>query len=205
MRNEPIEIYRLKEGGTLEIHYDNEPENPYLESEHDTFFVCARGRYVFGDFNGGSYEECLLKLVREVVPGSCRSEEAEHEEDVEKLEKQLSRHAYTEDVYLFDHSGLRMNTGGFSGFIAAWDSGKIGQIAISKKRAREIFGTYKTGEKARKMLKAAIQEYDDYVSGECYGWIEKDEEGEDLDSCWGYIGDYRKSVLLEFEERVEKH
>ena len=200
MRNEPVETYRLKDGGTLEIHYDS-PENPYLESEHDTFFVCAHRRYSFGDFNGGSYEECLLKLVREVVPGSCRSEEAEYEADVEKLEKQLFLHAYIEDVYLFDHSGLRMNT---SGFNCSWDSGKIGQIAISKKKAREIFGKWKTEEKASKLLKAAIQDYDAYVSGECYGWIERTEEGE-ADSCWGYIGDYKKSILPEFEERIEKH
>jgi hypothetical protein len=199
MRNEPVETYRLKDGGTLEIHHS--PENPYLEtSEHDTFFVCAHRRYSFGDFNG-SYEECLLKLVREVVPGSCRSEKAEYEEDVEKLEKQLFLHAYVEDVYLFEHSGLRMNTSGFSD---SWDSGKIGLIAISKKKAREIFGKWKTEEKAIKLLKAAIQDYNAYVSGECYGWIERTEEGE-ADSCWGYIGDYMKSILPEFEERIEKH
>lgn len=35
--------------------------------------------------------------------------------------------------------------------------------------------------------------------------IEKDEEGEEKDSCWGYIGDYRENILPQFEERIEKH
>ena len=33
-----------------------------------------------------------------------------------------------------------------------------------------------------------MEEYGKYVDGDCWGYVIQDEEGEDVDSCWGFIG-----------------
>lgn len=42
--------------------------------------------------------------------------------------------------------------------------------------------------------------------GEIYGWIVEDEDGETLESCWGYIGesDYALQEGLDTAEGIEK-
>ena len=43
---------------------------------------------------------------------------------------------------------------------------------------------------ARKAALGLIQEWNDYLSGNVYGYVVEDERGEHLDSCWGFYGDY---------------
>ena len=43
-----------------------------------------------------------------------------------------------------------------------------------------------------KVTKALIQEietYDQYLEGDIWGYIVFDEDGEEIDSCWGFYGD----------------
>jgi hypothetical protein len=40
-----------------------------------------------------------------------------------------------------------------------------------------------------KNLEAIVEEYGKWCNGECYGYIIETADGEDLDSCWGFIGD----------------
>lgn len=44
-------------------------------------------------------------------------------------------------------------------------------------------------------LDAELGEYLDWAAGECYGVIVTDADGEEIDSCWGFIGtDYAEKV-----------
>jgi hypothetical protein len=110
-------------------------------------------------------------------------------------------------LYLYDHSGITMNTGGFS---CRWDSGQVGFIYITKKRVKEEMARplpLKKGQKnptlapikvidkktlARvyEMLRAEVETYDNYLTGNVYGFKITDAEGTDIDSCWGFYGDY---------------
>ena len=38
-------------------------------------------------------------------------------------------------------------------------------------------------------MDAEVKEYDDYLTGNCWGFIVEDESGEHLESCWGFLGD----------------
>ncbi|MEN3005965.1 hypothetical protein [Dehalobacterium formicoaceticum] len=92
-------------------------------------------------------------------------------------------------LYLYDHSGITMNTSGFS---CPWDSGQVGWIYATKEAIQTEYDckelTPEIREKAEKLLRGEVEYYDHYIRGDCYGFqLYKD--GEEVDSCWGFIGD----------------
>ena len=91
-------------------------------------------------------------------------------------------------LYLYDHSGITMNTGGFS---CPWDSGQVGYIYVTMEDARkEWSGTdEEIRAKALTCLEAEVKVYDQYLTGDVYGYIIEDDDGEIVDSCWGFYED----------------
>ena len=92
-------------------------------------------------------------------------------------------------LYLYDHSGLVMNTTGFS---CPWDSGQVGWIYVSESDAMKAFDsesmTMDVRQKAESFMRNEVAVYDSYLRGECYGF-ELYKNGELTDSCWGFIGE----------------
>lgn len=72
-------------------------------------------------------------------------------------------------LYLYDHSGITMNTSGFS---CPWDSGQVGWIYADKEMLEKEYGklTPETLETARRVLEGEVKEYDYYLTGQCYGF-----------------------------------
>jgi hypothetical protein len=106
----------------LRVFYDDHPENP-REWDNLGTMVCSHRRYDLGDEQAkntelySSWEEWLENEVLEPNGG---------EDEVVVL-----------PLYLYDHSGITMNTSGFS---CPWDSGQVGWIYCTKKRFREETG-----------------------------------------------------------------
>ena len=49
-----------------------------------------------------------------------------------------------------------------------------------------------------------IKSWNDYLSGNVYGFIIEDEKGEQLGSCWGFYGDIEDSgIIKEAEAKAE--
>jgi hypothetical protein len=48
-------------------------------------------------------------------------------------------------------------------------------------------------EKAQKVINAEVEDYDQYIRGECYGFRLL-ENGEVVDSCWGFLGDFDNAI-----------
>ncbi|MBN9314219.1 MAG: hypothetical protein J0I99_00615 [Devosia sp.] len=68
--------------------------------------------------------------------------------------------------------------------------------------------TPETIERARKLLQGEVKEYSDWATGNVYGYRlfgpptlddegDEIEEGEELDACWGFVGDYDDHCLPE--------
>jgi hypothetical protein len=96
----------------------------------------------------------------------------------------LDDHIVILPVYLYDHSGLSVNTVGFS---CRWDSGQVGWIYAKYDDLYRTIGRLDI-EKAENLLKAEVEEYDHYLTGQCYGF--KLYEGDsEINSCWGFLGD----------------
>ena len=92
-------------------------------------------------------------------------------------------------VYMYDHSGLTVNTTGFS---CPWDSGLLGWIYAPHDKIKKEFGevTPETIKKAEKLLDGEVKDYDYYLTGQCYGF-KLYENAEEVDSCWGFMGNFR--------------
>lgn len=109
------------------------------------------------------------------------------QEMVDLLEK--SGQFFMLPLYLYDHSGITMNTTGFS---CRWDSGQVGWIYADADSVKKEYGklTAETIKKAMELLQAEVKTYDYYIMGESYGFqlFEGDEE---IDSCYGFLGDFR--------------
>lgn len=110
-------------------------------------------------------------------------------------------------LFLYDHSGITMNVGGFND---PWDSGQVGYIYTDKKTIMQNVGGYyvgnnvdgrfvKTTERnwkkvAYQNMESEISVYDQYLTGEVYGIITEEFDAYakawiEQDSCWGYFSD----------------
>lgn len=93
-------------------------------------------------------------------------------------------------LYLYDHSGLSIST---SPFNCKFDSGKIGFIYATKEKIKNHFMiaeiNEQTLETVKSILECEVKEYNQYLSGECYGYEIFNSLGESVGSCYGFIGD----------------
>ena len=100
-------------------------------------------------------------------------------------------------LYLYDHSGISMSCSSFIGRAqhAAWDSGPVGYIYTDRKTMLKEWGdpkrpgqlTKKVREAADKYLEGDVETYNQYLTGDVYGYVVK-RKGEEVDSCWGFYG-----------------
>jgi hypothetical protein len=123
-------------------------------------------------------------------------------------------------LFLYDHSGITMNT---TGFICPWDSGQVGWIYATKNDIIENYGEYtqNTIEKAKELLRCEVDVYDQYLRGDVY-WFSLEEaitceccgitHYESIDSCGGFYGsdmqsnglkDYIPAEHMELVELLE--
>lgn len=88
-------------------------------------------------------------------------------------------------LYLYDHSGITISTAPFS---CPWDSGQIGYIYATKETINKEYGKGPAAyKKTREYLTGEVKTYDDYLTGNVYGFTI---EGPNCDdSCWGYYHD----------------
>jgi hypothetical protein len=94
---------------------------------------------------------------------------------------------------LYDHSMLRMSTSSFLGRTqhAEWDSGQVGWIYATPQDIEKEYSslTPESYEKAEALLISEVECCDYYLSGQCYGF-RLYENGEETDSCWGFLGSF---------------
>ena len=138
--------------------------------------------------------------------------EAMSQEDKWKLLERCANIVYL-PLYLYDHSGITMNTGGFS---CRWDSGQVGYIYTDKNTILKTVGAFKNekgnyikvNEKnwkkaAYKSMEDEVHTYDMYLTGEVYGLVveelvdEEDDEWNETDSCWDFYNDSWGDKLFE--------
>jgi hypothetical protein len=166
-------------GYTIELHYDEYAENPRTDWDHITQMICFHGRYSLGDSDHG---------VDEDEYGSW----AEMGLDLEKDSAAIL------PVYMYDHSGITINTVGFH---SRFDSGQIGWVRIRKKDAEEHWPDYDT-ERLHEILVTDVKTYDTYLRGEVLGFIVKDSEGEEVDAtCWGFYSE--EEAMLEAKAAID--
>jgi len=94
-------------------------------------------------------------------------------------------------LYMHEHGGLVFDTKPFS---CGFDSGQFGFIFWTREKLIDN-GMKKT--KAKKALEDSVETLTDYANGYCFGFRVRAVDGEVMDSCGGYYGDFRTSGCLE--------
>lgn len=160
-------------GFTIEIAQDIFSEGPRTWDNLGTM-VCWHRSYTLGD------------------------EQVQYFEDID-----LSDVAVSLLLYLYDHGGITMKTTPFS---RSWDSGEVGLVYVTRDEILAEYGgvrlTKSKRDRARRVLEAEVKVYDQFLTGDVYGYIVKDMDSV-FDSCWGYYGyDY---CLEEAKSIVDHH
>lgn len=155
----------------IDIIQDTDPESPRTWDNLGTM-VCFHSKYDLGDKHDYDHRDY--------------SSWEEMKEDIIKRENV----GVILPLFLYDHSGITMNTTGFS---CRWDSGQVGFIFISKEKIRKEYGVKRISKKMLDRVKGylvgEIETYDQYLVGDVYGYrITDTETNEELDSCWGFYG-----------------
>jgi hypothetical protein len=161
-----VEKFKV-DGLTVRILYDTDGPNPRKDYDQYGHMICFHRRYKLGDEHSMSVEEAK-----------------------ELSDKVLKEGGIVLPLYLYDHSGITMSTNAFS---CPWDSGQVGFIYQTRAEIRKNYGvkrvTKKVFEQAMSSMVGEVREYDFHITGQCYGYIVESPQGENLDSCWGFLGE----------------
>lgn len=168
---EPVETLEYK-GKTIEIHQDMDPQNPRTDFEQIDTMVCFHKRYNLGDKH------------------DYKSEDYSSWDEMEAAIRKEHKPVVLLPLYLYDHSGITIST---SPFHCRWDSGQIGFVFINRKDALANWTGKRVSPALRKKceeyIASSVNEYDQYLRGDVYGYIIKGPDGEEEQSCWGYYGE----------------
>ena len=178
---------------TIKIIHDPDPESP-RDYENLGTMTCWHGRYRLGDTHDHDDPRDLLIDLSEASIDTDLS--------MNDLFARAERCAVILPLYLYDHSGITMNT---TGFHCPWDSGQVGYIYVMLEDVRKEYGVTRVSKNFRTKiadhLRQEVATYDHYLTGNCYGFVvEKDDE--EVESCWGFLGDYDGYCLAEAKSSV---
>ena len=179
---EPIESFDYKHH-RIDIYQDTETEsgNP-RESDNLGVMYCEHRNYILGDTDAKYIPE--VDVIRDAV-----QEIKNRGFNMNRLERYLRLvlgATVVLPLYLYDHSGLAMNTGGFSMYDSAgWDWGMVGIICDSK---RTLDYTGAPLDSIERQLENEVEQYNAYLHGYVYGYtVTNIATGIEVDSCWGYL------------------
>jgi len=96
-------------------------------------------------------------------------------------------------IYLYEHDGIKISTEPLS---CPLDSSQVGWIYVTRKKARDSFGWRKLSEKREAVvydaLKAEVDEYNSFLSGDVYYCDIVNAAQEVIFSIGGFIGNYEE-------------
>jgi len=170
MIGDVIKVYEGKEY-FYEVVEAEWVENPRQYADASYFYMSHRN-YDFGDNISLDTSDC-----------------SSWEDVKEIIEKEYNVFAIL-PVYMYDHSGITINTTGYS---CGWDSGQIGWIWMTKEQAME-YG-YKTKKEAELFLETEIATLDKYLTGDVYEIrMRSKKDPTETDTYIGYIYGWEETL-----------
>jgi hypothetical protein len=166
--------------------------------------VCSHRRYALGDVQVKSGDNGFMEhLDKEHAIIADRAYSFLTEPDETLIRNWIQKQLILLPLYLYDHSGITMNT---TGFRCGWDSGQVGWIYVTRERVRKVYGVARISQQledaVQDRLRAEVAVYNDYLTGNVYGFEIPAIDTPD-NSCWGFYGDdHETSGLLEAAREV---
>ena len=191
------------------IEQDYNPEDPRYDRDGNIgHMMCWYPHYNLGDYEENHYDNPHDFLFWQL--GEEKYENATIPQMLNALER---KGYYFIPLAVYEHSGITMWCGSrWSHFDAQWDCSDVGWIYTTKEevlksgyRIKGKRGYLKTTAKnwrkvAQEMLKEEVKTYDQYLTGQVYGFISEVWDGEDWideESCWGFYSDKWGDELAE--------
>lgn len=176
----------FQDRSVLRIIQDESAESP-REHDNNGQMVCFHKKYDLGDKHGYDAKDFERR-------GWDRLQ-AQIEKDCDVV--------VILPLYLYDHSGLTMNTTGFN---CSWDSMQVGFIFATRENLKR--GGHPDNvdpDKVKKWLVGEVRTYDRHLKGDVWGFqlyappCDKcGGKGKVTDSCWGFYGDDpRKNGMMD--------
>jgi hypothetical protein len=155
---------RLSVAGSLTARFFHDPdcEQPYHGDDTVRIVVLHR-RYI------------------DPSRGACGSTP----DDVAAWEAENADAWFTIPLFLYDHSGTVYRTGRSNPFHCPWDSGRVGIVAL--KRSDWLTGLHHAPT-LEDQAAAIAEAYSHWANGETYGYTLVDRDGNELNSCSGFLG-----------------
>jgi hypothetical protein len=190
----------------LRIVRDSTPFNPRTNWDNLCTLVWAHKRYVFGENDKNvnltkprdfvdSWNDAIVYYFADnytkkfPILKDWDGYELSNRQ-YKAVQNWMDSNVFIKGVYMYEHSGVTVKTSPFS---CRWDSGQLGYIYLTKEEAKKQLGIKRFTKKQQQniygYLEGEIETFDDYLTGNVYGFIVENEEGEEIDSCWGFYGD----------------
>ena len=123
----------------------------------------------------------------------CRSCDAKFKK-AKELRPELFKDYHVIALSAYIHSGVKLYLGSHQ--VCQWDSCQVGAVLVAKEEARTI-------KQALKYAEGLVENWNDSLSGNVYGYQIQDADGQEIDACYGFYGDYEKGALVEAKAIVE--
>lgn len=113
------------------------------------------------------------------------------------LELQKSKDLYVLPVYGYEHSGFSISLNNSYPFNDRWDGGLAGFIFLERKDIENVDLEF-TKKEIYNIAELEVKTYNQYLNNEVYGYIIENEEGEEIDVCFGIYSDkYGEELIKE--------
>jgi len=162
----------LKRDVILQIEMEEDYFNPRTDNDNAGKMVCFHKRYELGDEKDSKFEDF---------------------NSWDEIKKHLIKNCDAKVIlplYLYDHSGITINTKGFS---CSWDSMKVGFIYLDKQTLLKEWNIKRLSKKERvkreNYLIGEVETYDDYLTGNVRRFTLIDKlTGDEIDSVGCFFG-----------------
>lgn len=188
---------------------DDDPGESPRDWDNLGTMVCWHNRYNLGDYiSRGCQANSLVGKDDNTFSAT------DPEDFLDWLKENRADVAIILPIFMYEHSGITISTGREYPFNDRWDSGQVGFIFVTKEQVRAEYSckriSKKTLQRARDLLEGEVSTYDQYLTGDVWGYQlykitdpdfdpdsdDPEDFGEELDSCWGFYGlDYCKQEV----------
>ena len=183
---------------STKIEQDINPFNPRTDWDNLAVMSCTHPNYNLGDTEPDLSPEKITAILmwqdgeKDAAIDYCQAnisypEYGREDQEIRAWFKDQDR-IFALPLYLYDHGGISIS----ASRICTWDSSAVGYIYLTAKRARdEMQWKLLTKGRIKKIyeyLNNEISTYDQYLTGDVYGYIIEDQDCEIIESCWGFFG-----------------
>jgi hypothetical protein len=169
----PIEEFEVN-GLTVKIYHDDDPASP-REDDNLGRMVCWHRRARLGD---------------EQLQGRFNSLE-----QIEQCLREKRDAVVVLPIYIYQHGAITL-TARYEVYLTypdkQWDAGQVGFIYVTDQDLRKEYGvteiTQEIRDKAAEVLRGEVDVYDQYLTGDVWGYVIEDQDGEHIFSCFGFFG-----------------